>query len=487
MKTMDWKVIFLHISLTWMILVQSPPSVDFSRVFFVINSQPDPFNSKIASETKEKLLKNLEDYGVSEPKIILTHENKELMWHGAWTFVPIIKNLVEEHLDMLDYLVVLEQNSVVNLDKLEEVLNEINPHDLVFKSHALIDQENVIIHHFVTPRLRFPHEQSGFLISKGLLENILDQIGKLMKRASQDSFSIDAYHELSKLIHELNAEHGSLKHDKRFCIDQKDNANCAIHPRNTDCQATDDEVLELAKKTLFAVKTCEKFHKNRLPTIRGTWAPAALNVKYFSETEDSKFETIVLPGVKNTERGHCYKSQAIIEYFNKNAELENWEWLVIADDDTILSPRRVIEMLKCYDSNDLIQIGQRYGYRVITGQYGYDYPSGGGGMIFSRALTKRMLEDSNICKCRMDDQPDDMHFGACLTSLGIPLVHSIRMHQGRVEDYHPSLITSQNPVSFHKFWETDPENTYKKYFRNSDQILVDYKKTLQHSTIHEEL
>lgn len=68
------------------------------------------------------------------------------------------------------------------------------------------------------------------------------------------------------------------------------------------CQSHKIHMLELARKTLFGVKTCEKFHSERLPVIFETWGKAALNIQYFSELADPDYGTVHLQGVRNTER-----------------------------------------------------------------------------------------------------------------------------------------------------------------------------------------
>ena len=90
-----------------------------------------------------------------------------------------------------------------------------------------------------------------------------------------------------------------------------------------------------------------------------TWAKAALNIEYFSEEADPHYETKVLPEVsQNTERGHCLKTEAILKYFSQNAKLNGWKWLVIADDDTLLSVHKMLEFLTCYDEKNPLGIMQ---------------------------------------------------------------------------------------------------------------------------------
>ena len=54
----------------------------------------------------------------------------------------------------------------------------------------------------------------------------------------------------------------------------------------------------------------------------------------------------------------------------------------------------------------------RYGYMAATGR-GYNYITGGGGMIMNRAAASTL---SN-CDCPSANTPDDMHLGMCARSL----------------------------------------------------------------------
>jgi UDP-glucose:O-linked fucose beta-1,3-glucosyltransferase len=51
----------------------------------------------------------------------------------------------------------------------------------------------------------------------------------------------------------------------------------------------------------------------------------------------------------NTILGHCNKTEAILRHFALNGRANNWKWLVIADDDTILSVAKLMDAIQCYD------------------------------------------------------------------------------------------------------------------------------------------
>ena len=59
--------------------------------------------------------------------------------------------------------------------------------------------------------------------------------------------------------------------------------------------------------------------------------------------------SIQLGAAFNTVLGHCNKTEAILKHFAQNARKNNWKWLVIADDDTILSVAKLMDAIQCYD------------------------------------------------------------------------------------------------------------------------------------------
>lgn len=90
---------------------------------------------------------------------------------------------------------------------------------------------------------------------------------------------------------------------------------------------------------LFAVKTCSKYHRDRVPIILQTWAADVPHVRFYSDRADPGIPTIDT-GVPNTETGHCDKLLAI--FASIGAELRrdgrldrSIAWVVLADDDTL--------------------------------------------------------------------------------------------------------------------------------------------------------
>ena len=69
--------------------------------------------------------------------------------------------------------------------------------------------------------------------------------------------------------------------------------------------------------------------------------------------------------------------------------------------------------------------------------------------------------------------------------LGLTIVHSPRFHQARPEDYAPDYLRHSDPISFHKFWNTDPMKIYDNWFRQADKSFKEFKYNLNKP--HDEL
>jgi UDP-glucose:O-linked fucose beta-1,3-glucosyltransferase len=173
--------------------------------------------------------------------------------------------------------------------------------------------------------------------------------------------------------------------------------------------------LPILQQTLFAVKTHTGNHASRLPILQETWLTVPYHTTLVSDSSDSRFGTAVLPGAGiNTPFGHCSKSISILKHFHSNAEKKNWKWIVIADDDTVLSVAKLVELLSCYSAfkDEPLALGERWGYRVsmLKGRRGQDYLAGGGGIVLSYHLVERILDPANpFCKCPEPTAYDDVH------------------------------------------------------------------------------
>ena len=100
---------------------------------------------------------------------------------------------------------------------------------------------------------------------------------------------------------------------------------------------------------LFAVKTCEAYHHTRVPVIKNTWGKYAKHVTFFSDKQDEEIPTVNFPNLvepKVKTLFGCSKTLSILKHFLE--QYPHHDWLVLVDDDTILSVARVRDMISCY-------------------------------------------------------------------------------------------------------------------------------------------
>ncbi|KAJ7411338.1 Beta-1,3-glucosyltransferase [Pitangus sulphuratus] len=283
-----------------------------------------------------------------------------------------------------------------------------------FLGKALYDEESTIIHHYAFAEnptvFKFPDFAAGWALSIPLVNTLAK---RLKSEPLKSDFTIDLKHEIALYIWQ-KGEGPHLTPVPEFCTDD-------VNLYKVDsCATTFSNFLPLCgepvkKEDIFvAVKTCRKFHGDRIPVVKQTWEREAALIEYYSDYADVSIPTIDL-GIPNTDRGHCGKTFAILERF-LNHTSPRTPWLVIVDDDTLIR------------------------------------------MVFSRIAVQKLL--ASKCRCYSMDAPDDMVLGMCFSGLGIPITHSPLFHQARPMDYPKDYLSHQIPVSFHKHWNIDPVKVY---------------------------
>ena len=154
---------------------------------------------------------------------------------------------------------------------------------------------------------------------------------RLQKKQPSMDFSIDVQHEVAMYIYN-NKKGFNLTDVRDLCVNQNiDKSTCAtnVNREIPNCGLTSDDDI------FIAVKTCEKFHKDRMPFVLKTIGKDAQHIKYYSDKADSEIPTEYI-GVKNTETGHCTKLYKILKIAHTDAEYKKKPWVVIIDDDTII-------------------------------------------------------------------------------------------------------------------------------------------------------
>jgi len=292
----------------------------------------------------------------------------------------------------------------------------------------------------------------------------LDSIAAAAHHHDRNDFTIDPKHEFAKFVHDsVGIE---MIDNSRFCTLSTE-VNCITRYIQPAYQTTEIGCGSgiTNEDVFYAVKTFSGNHKSRVVVVKRTWAKQTRFIKFFSDANDTDIPAIDL-GVLNTEQGHCQKTLAIISYFLKQDDLKHIPWLVVADDDTLLNVQQLHRVINCLPSPAKLILGERYGFGFESdGIGGYDYPTGGSGLVISREAAHFL---SYSCECPEPDAMDDMIIGICASRLNIPILHSAAFHQAQRRDYAASFIERIRPISFHKFNDLDPYKEYMDHLHEAE-------------------
>ncbi|XP_069495846.1 beta-1,3-glucosyltransferase [Ambystoma mexicanum] len=442
--------------------------LELKEIIFVIQSQSNSYHMGRAEELKHSLLKQAADITKMLPTVLLLHEMEGPK--GAWTILPVIPHFSSSYGKNSSWIFFCEEETQINLAKLMQTLGRFDKSKDWFLGKALHDEDSTIIHHYAFAEnptvFKYPDFAAGWALSIPLVNkiSILLEIEPL-----KSDFTIDLKHEIALYIWQKgNGE--ELTPVSEFCTVD------VTSPEAVNCATTFSGLMPhcgnpvRAEDVFVAIKTCRKFHKDRIPVVKKTWERQASLFEYYSDHAESSIPTVDL-GIPNVDRGHCGKTFAILERYLKHSALST-QWLVIVDDDTLISISRLQRLLSCYDANEAVFLGERYGYGLGTG--GYSYVTGGGGMVFSREAVQKLL--ASKCRCYSNDAPDDMVLGMCFSGLGIPVTHSPLFHQARPMDYPKDYLSHQVPISFHKHWNIDPLKVYFQWLISADEDTVQVRK-----------
>ncbi|KAF4082077.1 hypothetical protein AMELA_G00147590 [Ameiurus melas] len=432
--------------------------IELREVVFVIQSQKNSYHIERAEQRRAHLLDQ-----ENSPEVVLLHQLSD--YGGNWGILPVLPRLAEVYCQRTLWIFFLEEETIVNIARLLQVLSRFNPGRDWFLGRALYDASATIIHHYAFSEeptaFSYPDFAAGWTLSCSLVKRLADYV---KHEPPKSDFTIDLKHELALYIWE-EGRGPSLTAVHEFCSELHGSPNTEHCATTVSSYLPNCGTLVKREDVFVAVKTCHKFHQDRVPVVKKTWVKDAALLEFYSDIADPAIPTINLE-VPNTESGHCAKTFAILRRF-VSGEVTQAPWLLLVDDDTLISLPRLRRHLRCYNPNEAVSIGERYGYTLSKG--GYSYITGGGGMVFSRVAVLKIL--SSGCGCYSPDAPDDMVLGRCLNTLGLSVTHSPQFHQARPNDYPKELLLRQSPISFHKHWNINPVAVYQKWLMDSEDLL----------------
>lgn len=482
------------------------------EISYLVLSQAASYHAKRAQALRRSILEqqsqlvNFGSHTTRRAPLTATVENVHLSHElfadheGSWAITPVLRHiraniLKASHTAGTRWLIICEEDSHVNVSLLARHLGRQDYRQELFLGYPLHDQEATIIHHFAffknPSSFLYPYLRAGVALTVPLVDRLIQRLGAVGSTLTE--FFIDVAHEFALLA--WNRGHGtSLTPVSYLCA--RPGQGCAVfagQQQSTVAGAGGGTcnhhghppvaapAAPPADQILFAVKTCEKFHADRVPVLLHTWAKYVRHLRIYSDNGDATIPTIAT-SIPNTSIGHCAKTLGILNLIREEIRrtpshnpLGDVRWIMLVDDDTILSPSALARHLRNFSPDRDVYIGERYGYHLLardsTGAFvdsdgqGYNYITGGGGIVLSVAILDALLQH---CECPSATSPDDMILAACLFRLGVRPIHSPLFHQARPSDYPPETLDPAS-ISFHKHWQIDPYQVYDRWFRENDK------------------
>jgi UDP-glucose:O-linked fucose beta-1,3-glucosyltransferase len=355
---------------------------------------------------------------------------------GAWTILPILSALAADLDPGVEW--VFFSPEALAADP-QEIAGWLAKHDGGFVGRAIRDLQPTGIHHYRQDPLAYPDLRCGFALSRSLVLRLAEA---WRTRTPSAGFHIDAAYELAAAVLERGI---ALTDEQRFT---------PVIPLSFSANPVSVE------DVVFAVKTHGGNHGLRIPVLQRTWGSDAQHMVFYSDVDDPAIPTVSVD-VPNSPRGHGQKFHAIARHLlDHHGERE---WFVIADDDTLLSVPRLLQLLGSFSARreEPLFIGQRYGYGHGLSEGGYDFITMGGGMAINRRGLQALLDAYK--EPPAFDTPDDMWLGRCMMEMGIEAVHHDGFHQEPPSAYPPELISGNQAVSFHRHAPDDPDAVYARY------------------------
>ena len=185
----------------------------------------------------------------------------------------------------IDWVTILNENTELDLQNLNHLVHKkmyLKPREKsLFFGRGLQDSEPTIVHHFSQDKILYPDLEAGIFLSRKL---VLD-LWKLMSSATPEKpnenfpsdFNIDPAYEFAKF---LSKEMDVVLEDVPEICTQK-TSGCVSFSRNDySCVTKTDTstMKEILANTLVAVKTCTRFHEDRVKAVLETWAPLVTNL-----------------------------------------------------------------------------------------------------------------------------------------------------------------------------------------------------------------
>lgn len=162
--------------------------------------------------------------------------------------------------------------------------------------------------------------------------------------------------------------------------------------------------------------------REKAAAVRDTWGQHVAKIWIVSDTADAANGAITFPEIEGrTSYADAQHRQLVaLQKLAHSREARGCRWWFLADDDTWVNPHVVADMATGVPEDFPVMIGflwfaQGFAKNVVI-------PSGGGGMMYSRAGAKAVADALYTDKCPFV-AANDVTLGHCNAALNIPMVH----------------------------------------------------------------
>ncbi|KAK7088994.1 glycoprotein-N-acetylgalactosamine 3-beta-galactosyltransferase 1-like [Littorina saxatilis] len=179
------------------------------------------------------------------------------------------------------------------------------------------------------------------------------------------------------------------------------------------------------------IPSVEKWLKDRVKAVNGTWVPRCDGHVFFIKTNKTQHSDVIsFDDVKDGRNALTEKTVAALIYLYRY-ELGKYDWFLKGDDDTYIVMENLRFLLAQYNSSQPVYLGHLFKKLVKQG-----YMSGGASYVLSREALRKLNEEGfQKNKCRVKGNDEDVDIGRCLEAVGVFPHNSIDKY-GR-SAFHP--------------------------------------------------
>jgi hypothetical protein len=172
----------------------------------------------------------------------------------------------------------------------------------------------------------------------------------------------------------------------------------------------------------YMVMTSSKT-KERTTMVQNTWATLVQTLWMISDEADGFLGTITFPELegKGTYEDAQHRHLVGLQRIANSSEASHCQWFWVGDDDSYVNPMEVAALTEGFSHSWPIMLAflwfdQGFTDKVVI-------PSGGGGMLYSRAGALAVAEALYSPKCPFN-KANDVTLGACNAAVGVLSVHT---------------------------------------------------------------